>query len=764
MLEKTLRVTAIRSQSPRGFGGCIFTSKPIDGQGNVQDASAYFVVKASGSTLGNALVQPGQWWKVSGEAVERLMDVNGYRVSEWQIDASNAVLMRPSGEHIVSFIADNPAFVRIGHVKARRLWDTLGDKLYDALDAADVDTLGTVLTAESAIQVVEAWAQYGDSRTLQWLQAEGIELEIGQKVLRFFGRDTPEKIQEDPYRLLSFCASWRQVDAMAQSHFGVELDDPRRLQGAIEEACYRVFAAGHTMVLSSTLADYLQAILGAQTKTFRWRSLVPTALTQGLTNGSFVVGHHGVQPLGAMVMERHVAKAVLDRLNTKVTVLMPHSEVDAVLYAYEAKEGIELNAEQRQAVHLASEKSFMLITGGAGVGKTTVLKALYKVYDQAGIEVVQLALAGRAAKRMQEATGRAASTIANFLRLARELAGPCVVVVDEASMVDIVTMHSLVKLLGTDVRIVMAGDPEQLMPVGPGLVLHALIRVPAVPLVELKIIKRYGGEIAVAAVSIRKGIWPKLSNDEAGAIAFIPCGDGRTAQGTSLIAETVLDLYNLDPTNTQILSARKNGVDGVKTINSLCQASTTAGNKPMMVWSVQHDQMVLTPFHLGDPVLCTRNMWERGLQNGSLGTIVEIEDVPRMSTDENGAEAEPVLAWVTWDDGVRRPVVESMLDDLELGYAITVHKAQGSQWPRVIVPLTGHRLLDRTLIYTAITRAQTQVLIVGDEAAAMAAVVRPPRVQARQVALDLIIGTVPYMQRSINEPVLLNLEFATVSD
>jgi hypothetical protein len=314
-----------------------------------------------------------------------------------------------------------------------------------------------------------------------------------------------------------------------------------------------------------------------------------------------------------------------------------------------------------------------------------------------------------------------------------------VVVVDEASMVDIVTMYRLVGLLGTDVRIVMAGDPEQLMPVGPGLVLHALIRVPAVPLAELKIIKRYGVDIAVAAVSIRKGIWPQLSNDETGAIAFIPCGDGRTAQGTSLISETVLDLFGLDPANTQILSARKNGGDGVKTINSLCQANITTGNKPMMVWSVQHDQMVLTPFHLGDPVLCTRNMWDRGLQNGSLGTIVEIEDVPWLRPDEDVVEAEPVLAWVLWDDGVRRPVVESMLDDLELGYAITVHKAQGSQWPRVIVTLTAHRLLDRTLIYTAITRAQRQVLIVGDPAAAKAAVEAEPRVRARQVALDIFL-------------------------
>lgn len=738
-LEQTLRVTSIRSQNPKGFGGCIFTGKPIDDKGNVQDTAAYYVVTTTGSVLGKALVQPGQWWQVSGEAAERLLDVNGYQVSEWQIDATRALLLRPSGEHIVSFMANNPAFEGIGYVKARKLWDTLGMRLYDALDDANVDVLAAVLTRARAMQVVSAWVQYGDSRTLQWLQAEGIDLEIGQKVLQFFGQETPEKLKEDPYRLLSFCASWRQVDAMAQRHFGVQPDDPRRLQGAIEEACYRVFASGHTMVLSAKLMNVLQSLLGSQTKTFRWRSLVPTALAQGLTNGSFVIGHHGVQPLGALVMERQVVKAVSDRLTAKDTVLMSQAEVSDILAAYEATESIELNTEQRQAVHLASEKSFMLITGGAGVGKTTVLKALYKVYDQAGVEVVQLALAGRAAKRMQEATGRTASTIANFLRSAKELHGPCVVVVDEASMVDIVTMHRLVELLDSKVRIVMAGDPEQLMPVGPGLVLHALIRVPAVPLVELKVIKRYGGDIAVAAVAIREGAWPSLSSDETGAIAFIRCSDGRTAAGTSLIAETVLDLYNLDPTNTQILSARKNGVDGVKTINSLCQSNATAGNKPMMVWSVQHEQMALTPFNLGDPVLCTRNMWDRGLQNGSLGLIVEVEDPPRLQSNEDSPDADHALAWVLWDDGVRRPVVEAMLDDLELGYAITVHKAQGSQWPRVIVPLTGHRLLDRTLVYTAVTRAQRQVILVGNEDAARTAVQELPRAKQREVALDLIL-------------------------
>lgn len=741
-VEQTLRVTAIRSQNPRGFGGCIFSAKPIDDQGRVEDARSYFVVKATGSALGGARVEPGQWWKVAGEPSRRLLDVNGYQVAETQIEASSAVLLRPSGEHIVSFMADSQAFEGIGQVKARKLWETFGERLYEHLDCGNVAELSKVLTPASATQVVGAWAEHGDSRTLQWLQAQGFDLQIGRKVMQFFGPETAEKLEEDPYRLLSFCANWRKTDSLARSHFGVAEDDPRRLQAAVEEACYRTFSAGHTSVLSAKLMVTLEGILGAQTKTFKWRSLVPTALSQGLSNGSFVIGHHGVQPLGAMVMERVVAQAVAARLASQVPALLPKDDIDELLLSYEKAEGIELNEAQWEAVHLAAARPFALITGGAGVGKTTVLKGLYEIYDRAGMAVTQLALAGRAAKRMQEATGRPASTIANFLRNRKDedLDDRCVVVVDEASMVDIITMSRLCELIGPAPRLVLVGDPAQLMPVGPGLVLHALAKVPEVPVAQLTVVKRYSGAIALAAAAIREGIWPELSSDPDAAIALLPCARRTSLPNEATIPETVLRLYRQDPANTQILCARRSGPDGAKGLNALCQSALTADAKPVQVWDERHDAYARVGFHLGDPVLCTRNLWDRGLQNGSLGVVVQVDDEPQMLTDDDGEESGLALAWVEWDDGVRRPIVEEMLDDLELGYAITVHKAQGSQWPRVIVPLTGHRLLDRTLVYTAVTRAQRQVLLVGDAAAAKKAVEGLPRAHARQVSLDLLLS------------------------
>jgi len=737
--DAIIRVISIRSDNPRGFGGCIFSGRPIDLQGQVLDARQHLVVEASHKVLAGATVAVGQWWQVSGKSSQMKREVHGFLVTEVQIKAETLVPLLPSGEHIVAFMSDNDAFVGIGPVKARRLWEAFGEDLYRILDEGDTSALATVLSQDSAIQVAQAWATCGDGRTLQWLQTKKFDVAIGRKVIQFFGRETAQKLEEDPYRLLSFCATWRQVDQLAQQHFSVEPDDPRRLQGAIEEACYRLFGQGHTSALSHRMTSILQGVLGPQTKSFRWRHLVEKSLSEGLTNGAFVIGPHGVQPLGAYAMERQVAIAVASRLNSSSNHLIPEDEIESILTEHEKVEGIELNADQRKAVLLASAQTFTLITGGAGVGKTTVLKALYSIFDRAGIVITQLALAGRAAKRMLEATNRPASTIAAFLRGAKEGAfnEQHVFVIDEGSLVDIISMSRLCDVLGNAPRIVLVGDPAQLMPVGPGLVLHALTNVQAVPLAQLTVIKRYGGEIAKAAMEIRLGSWPILPSDAESDIAFIEC-DVSARDGRSELSDTVLDLFKIDPENSQILCSRRGGVEGTKGINALCQAHFTSKNPPVLSWSDQHKSLVHTGFHLGDRVLCIKNLWDHGLQNGSIGKIVEVTHPDFVvSADEEGGQHSVALAWVDWDDGVRRPVTEEILDYLELGFAITTHKAQGSQWARVIVPVAQNRLVDRTLLYTAVTRAQVQVLLAGDLLAAKTAVEAEPKSQERNIALDL---------------------------
>jgi exodeoxyribonuclease V alpha subunit len=724
----------VRSQNPRGFGGAIFTGVPIDAHGAVLSASSYLVVRASAGALGSTRVERGQWWSVSGMLAERRVVVEGITLIEQQVEADAAELARPSGEHIVRFIAENPEFDGLGMVKARRLWERFGEGLYDLLDGGNSNALAVVLTADAAQRLVVAWALHGQSRSLQWLQAQGFDLRIGRKVLEFFGDKAQDFIEEDPYRLLSFCGEWAVVDRMARERFGLRKEDERRLLGAVEEACYRALANGHTSMLSADLMERVKPLLGTPPEGVRWRDLLATALSEGLKNGSFVQTHHGLQPLGALVMERQVAAAIHSRLLPGPHLeLIAEDAVEEVISDVYAHDGVELNPEQRNAIHLAARHAFVCITGGAGVGKTTVLKALYHLYDRAGVKVVQVALAGRAAKRMQEATGRPASTIASFLKDLGEgsLAGPTVLVIDEASMVDIISMSRICDALPSHVRLVLVGDPHQLMPVGPGLVLHCVQKLPSIPVAELKTVKRYGGDIAAVASAIRAGAWPAISADETAAVAFVPCED-------RLIAEMVVELYALRPTGTQILAPTRNGPAGTKALNSLCQERFSKGQRTVTCWNDEFEVAEHCGLNVGDVVLCTRNLWDKGLQNGSLGRLVQVEDAPRAPSA--GKEA-PSLATIIWDDDdAGKPLTSDMLDDIELGYAVTVHKAQGSQWPRIIIPVTDSKFLDRTLLYTAITRSQQQVILVGNADAARRAVLAPPRAQERNVGLDLVLA------------------------
>jgi exodeoxyribonuclease V alpha subunit len=233
-------------------------------------------------------------------------------------------------------------------------------------------------------------------------------------------------------------------------------------------------------------------------------------------------------------------------------------------------------------------------------------------------------------------------------------------------------------------------------------------------------------------MAIRAGQWPEFSGDDTAPVALLHCGD-------SLIAETVVELLALDRANTHVLCATRSGPAGSKDLNRLCQQRFTADAREELTWNEEFDCTQSVGLRQGDTVLCVRNLWALGLQNGSLGTIAEVERTPQALHDEAGEVTAMALAWVDWDDGQRRALTVDMLEDIELGYAITVHKAQGSQWHRVIIPLTRSRLLDRTLVYTALTRAQTQVLFVGDIDAAREAVLAPPRASERKVALDLAL-------------------------
>lgn len=721
----TLRVSAIRSQNPLGRGGAIFTGVEIDGDGNRVDAKAHVVVKAPHYLLRGS-VETGQLWRITGVAEDNAIVVNGYRLIESTIVPETMELLRPSGEHLVTLLAECDAFKGIGMVKARRLWGHFGEELYAILDAAAVDRLAEVLPEAMAAQLADAWRCWGNTFTLQWLQNRGFTVALGRKVVDYFGSQAAEKIEEDPYRLISFAADWKATDALACHTFGLAEDDPRRLAGAVEEVLYAAFDTGHTCTPQAQFEQRLGRLLGSGDSV-----LIAQALHHGNAAGAFLRRHGRLHATGPFVMEYGTAQAIVERAARPEALLTP-GELAGVLEDYQRESGITLESSQLEALEVANANRVTVITGAAGTGKTTVLKGWFAVCRAAGWPIYAMALSGRAARRIREATGQEASTIAGFIKRFDPKQSPerAVVVIDEASMVDLPSAYRVIRHLPDTFRFVLVGDPNQLAPVGPGLLLHELAHQAGIPRVELQQVRRYSGAIAEAANAIRSGRWPDLHDDPDKPIAFLPCRNEE-------INDLVLDLLANHPDDSQVLAPVRNAAaGGVKNLNQLNQKRLNAGGEELLLWNREFEQMQGTGLRVGDPVICLANDWEKNLQNGSLGTL--------MSVESPVADYPPgqVLGRILWDDGEQRELTPDLLPNLELAYAITIHKSQGSQFRRVIIPVTKSRLLDRTLLYTAVTRAEKQVILVGDVAAAKAAVEAPPHASLRQVSLGLMLNEI----------------------
>lgn len=735
-------VRSERVRDPLGYGGLIFSGYHVNEKGEkltkdriaVQCNSRLLPLKDS--------IQPWEFWHVKGHATEATMEINGRTIPEVRVKATSLHMVRHGGAIIVEILANSDKFKGVGITKARELWTRFGDQLYDILDTGCTTALAEVLTATKAAEVANAWQNYADGRFIAFLHQHGFPTKLSRKVVDFYGKNAGPLLAEDAYRLLAFMGSWTKTDRLAQRVYGIAVDSKVRLKAAIEEALFRLLKDKSTAVGIDFLRDKLSQVLKAPRNDQATRQLVDKALSLGESNGAYVVRPDGLyQAVGPYIMERTISDRLwkfLTEPDPEPSLIMSSStecEINRLITEFEAANGLVLNKEQREAVFTCVTNRFSIITGGAGTGKTTVLKCLYYVLNALGYGVVQMALAGKAAKRMREATGgKKSHTIAGFLAKSADIIadhGPhTYYVIDESSMLDVPTTYRIMKRLPDTIRLVMVGDPYQLPPIGPGLVFQLLVGDQTVPQVTLTEVKRQKDSTGIPtfAAEVRNQVWPNI---KVPGVSFIDCEDHE-------ILPNVLSLFTQDPDRTQVICTLNSLVDA---LNKSCQDVQNDAGRPIRIFG-STGELCGIRIRERDRIIFTRNDWERGVMNGDIGVVNSAFDEPFDSTDDN-----PIVGRALVDD-VDQPIYKSDVDwddpGLALGYAITCHKAQGSQFPRIIVPIKNSLdqdgnikcpILDMTWFYTAVTRAEHEVILVGHKATAKRAVELGSRCSNRTVGL-----------------------------
>ena len=517
-------------------------------------------------------------------------------------------------------------------------------------------------------------------------------------------------LEINPYYLLGF-APWKTVDPAA-AKLGISADDPRRLVGAVESALYDRLQRGHTLTDRATLLRVIKRKLGERNAS----KAIQLALDELAITGT---DDKGFQTAGAAALEIGIAtriKAMLSGEAPEQPSLLNTATGDweqAVILDAERQQQSPFNDEQRQAIQMPFQHGISLLTGGAGVGKTSVLKVINRLATKRHLKVFQMALAGRAVKRMSDATNAPAMTIARFLMEARaerlEITSDSLVIVDEASMLDLPTAYRILRVLPDGARLILVGDPAQLPPIGFGLVFHRLVDSPVVPQTRLLRVYRQDGASGIpdVATEVREHRIPQFVpfNGVHSGVSFIECDQDKTMQ----ILREIQDVWSEE--EWQALTSLKVGRAGTHHLNGSFHADRCSGD-PFAD--------CLVP---GEPVIHLVNDYDRGVMNGTLGTVVQIHEDQVTEIDFEGVRH------------LLQP--EEVRDNVELAYVISVHKAQGSQFSRVVVVVGKSRLLDHALIYTALTRAIEQVVFVGDRRAFEHAVESAPLASQRSVGFAL---------------------------
>ena len=652
---------------------------------------------------------PGETLNLKGEWVHHPKFGEQFKVVEYKITVPATVfgIERYLGSGLIK---------GLGHVMAGRIVKKFGEKTLDVIEN-DIEKLTLVegIGEKRITMIQQAWDEQKEIRNVMlFLQSYGVSSGYATKIFKQYGNRSVAVVTENPYRLATdiFGIGFVIADGIA-GKLGVPKASPFRVEAGIIYVLNQLSDDGHVFYPYESLVKKSREMLGVE-KDVVVEALGSLAMDKRIiiedineSIDEFKANNKGVYLARFHLCETSIAHR-LKMLSTAPKSIRNLTGENALRWV-QGQLDITLAENQAQAIRCALENKIMVITGGPGTGKTTIINAVLKIFSKLGVRTLLAAPTGRAAKRMSETSGHEAKTIHRLLEYSFTQGGfqkneekplNCdLLILDEVSMIDTILMHHLLKAIPTFATVVLVGDVNQLPSVGAGNVLNDIIASGTIPVVELNEIFRQAQEsrIVVNAHKINKGILPTFETHAPGNdFYFIEQEDPEK------VLEIILELtktriprrFNLDPVDDiQVLTPMHRGVVGSGNLNMALQENLNPSQE--MITRGNRN------FKVNDKVMQIRNNYDKEVFNGDIGRITHLRQDDYEMT-------------VTFDG--RDVVYEfSDLDELVLAYAISVHKSQGSEYPAVVIPvLTQHYiLLQRNLIYTAVTRGRNLVVMVG---------------------------------------------------